>query len=371
MKRKSFEKPKVKRGAAKPLQKGKRKTSRVNGKAAALPEKSESIARFLARRDRELVQIVAEKDRKIAALQFELDQMSLKLEYLRRRSLEMAEFLSELRKDGIAQTSLPQYTWDALPARFQQLKDDSILFGLKKPGYEITLSPDLGRGQGSQIYTVTASLSRLCGILLYPVVEVPTCGGFLLLEIIGPDGKVVTWAKQPVDEVLPEMPVRFNFAATDIKGGEGWQLRVSANDCPAALHVLELGRDTDRIPFCGFIFHDEKAGAGQTPAVEGYLLSNIQDATRKRAVIFGAGEGGRRVMASLISSGWDIKYFVDNRREAWGTKISGIEVRDPQSLAGKDFEAIVIASKPGQRAIAEQLQKMGFVFGADFLIADV
>ncbi len=68
---------------------------------------------------------------------------------------------------------------------------------------------------------------------------------------------------------------------------------------------------------------------------------------RKKAIIYGAGEGGRRAY-TYYRSHHDIIYFADGDANKWGSRIADIEVIGPEKLVESDCDLIIIAS---QRAL--------------------
>ncbi len=69
------------------------------------------------------------------------------------------------------------------------------------------------------------------------------------------------------------------------------------------------------------------------------------DAVKDReipVVIWGASSGGKRVLSALRDYGVSVKYFVDSDPLKWGSRVSGLEVKDPNSL--QRDEVVVIGS---------------------------
>jgi ubiquinone/menaquinone biosynthesis C-methylase UbiE len=117
---------------------------------------------------------------------------------------------------------------------------------------------------------------------------------------------------------------------------------------------------------------EQQASFGDTMA----LLARQRDRLVARAlagskgiVIFGAGEGGRRVAARWRERGGHITALTDNRAALWGQTAHGLPVIAPGSLPSCDTALIVIASSVGYADIKLQLETLGLCDGIDFIDA--
>ena len=78
---------------------------------------------------------------------------------------------------------------------------------------------------------------------------------------------------------------------------------------------------------------------------------------RRRAVVFGAGAGGRRVAAHLAKA-WVIDGFVDNDARKHGSTIDGLPVRAPSTILEGPRTSVLVASVYSD-AIYAQLLTLG------------
>lgn len=86
----------------------------------------------------------------------------------------------------------------------------------------------------------------------------------------------------------------------------------------------------------------------------------------KTIVLFGASEGGRRVLRDWPAH-LPVAYIVDNDPAKWGQTFEGLPTKDPRVLASEPPGALfVVVASSWYDAIAEQLEDMGLVGGADF-----
>jgi GT2 family glycosyltransferase len=86
----------------------------------------------------------------------------------------------------------------------------------------------------------------------------------------------------------------------------------------------------------------------------------------RSAVVFGAGQGGRLALNLAKSCGWSVPYLVDNNPGLWNRRVHGMTVKPPDALARRDFDLVVVASYAGKRPLFEQLDRMGFSYGANY-----
>lgn len=78
----------------------------------------------------------------------------------------------------------------------------------------------------------------------------------------------------------------------------------------------------------------------------------------KKAVIFGAAGGGRRLFKK-ISEDYEIVAVTDNDPDKWGGMLNGVPVADPaECLSRTDYDFIIITSAPGLETIHTQLRDL-------------
>lgn len=80
---------------------------------------------------------------------------------------------------------------------------------------------------------------------------------------------------------------------------------------------------------------------------------------KKDYILFGCGYYGQ---AAAVTLGKDnIRNFVDNDREKWGSMVLGIEVISPQMLLvePRDYKCIVALANPAASSVSQQLSDMG------------
>ncbi len=85
----------------------------------------------------------------------------------------------------------------------------------------------------------------------------------------------------------------------------------------------------------------------------------MDNASKTKIVIFGAGKWGRILAELYQKNGTDVDCFCDNNEELWGAEIEGLRVVSPTELLYKKNEIRVIVITKYMEEILEQLKEMG------------
>lgn len=98
------------------------------------------------------------------------------------------------------------------------------------------------------------------------------------------------------------------------------------------------------------------------------LGPTLQPLHKGRIVIFGCGAGGAEAIRQLGAMGFPhrIVAICDNDRARHGTLFNGLRVSAFEALDRKDYDFVIVASVPGERAISRQLREAGLVPKRDF-----
>ncbi len=131
-------------------------------------------------------------------------------------------------------------------------------------------------------------------------------------------------------------------------------------------HVEQMRADT--------MTHEARARSALTAnRLRNWLLdvaNQSRTAAGRPVCIWGAGEGGRRVLALFESIGGRVTCFVDSNPKRGGFEIDGVPIVGPRVLAeSRAGGAFVIIASVHAEAIAETLQRTGRVAGVDFRAA--
>ena len=142
-----------------------------------------------------------------------------------------------------------------LPAGLAQLRDDSLVLGVTRPGDRLRWSTDLQPGSPRR-YALDAEMRRLKGLLFAVDVEIPRAPGHLALQIVDGSGSVAARATVDLGSLERDQPARFAFPAVDIPAQRGWTASLQAVNAACPVRVLELGRSRLRgkaAPLCAFV----------------------------------------------------------------------------------------------------------------------
>jgi hypothetical protein len=232
-------------------------------------ENEAQLARTAQRREteweHERARLVLAAQQRDAELGNQLRQARHKLSALQaRRSVRWLRAASE-RFNGYD-------AWGEIDAAFQQLKDDSVLFGGRLVGFRLRPSPDL-RDVAFVSYRLSPGRADLCGVSLALVLDVPLTAGQLGMELMSPDGKtILAQVTVPAAQLTEAAPVRCDFPPIAASARGRLQLRVFASDVDGPMSVFEwcsyspLGCGPRRArAFCGLTFAEQPAGGSPAP----------------------------------------------------------------------------------------------------------
>lgn len=88
------------------------------------------------------------------------------------------------------------------------------------------------------------------------------------------------------------------------------------------------------------------------------LFRKIRGIIMLKAVMFGAGGGGKRLY-SLVKEKYEIVGIVDNDKRKLGTNFYNLKVEEPKMLLEKIYDRVVLTCVPGKDSIIEQLRQYG------------
>ncbi len=149
--------------------------------------------------------------------------------------------------------------WNAVGEPFQQLKDDTLLFGPDLTGYLLQPSENL-QHVPFLYYPLELGRANLAGVLLAPILDFPSATGTLGVEIVSPENAIVAQAVIPLSQVNDVAPARVTFPAIrDSDRGRFW-LRVFVREADVPVRVFEwrkyrlCGIKMRTQAFCGFVF---------------------------------------------------------------------------------------------------------------------
>jgi hypothetical protein len=159
----------------------------------------------------------------------------------------------------------PDLQNDIGPA-FQQLKDDSFIFTKNMKGYRLQSSTNLQEVPYLE-YSLDLSRPNLIGILLAPILDLPSQNGELAIEILSPSEAVVARSTVALDQIKEFAPTRFDFPPVQGTGQGRFRLRVLVHSADTHVRIFEWGKygifglgPIQTRAFCGFLFKPDTAG---------------------------------------------------------------------------------------------------------------
>lgn len=108
------------------------------------------------------------------------------------------------------------------------------------------------------------------------------------------------------------------------------------------------------------VWEEEKQKEAHQQEERGHFLHYRLFVQRKKAIIFGAGKMGQRLLSGLLQERSRILYFCDNDAAKWGRYVDGIEIVSPRSAVDtEDMLHYIIANKHHHQEIRQQLMLLG------------
>jgi SAM-dependent methyltransferase len=136
----------------------------------------------------------------------------------------------------------PGRDWRAsLTPEFQQLLDDSLLFGGGLDGY--VLRPSAGLTAVPFVaYELTPARAGWSGVTIAPLFDAPGGPGELVVEVVSPQGEIVAHARVPAAEAQDFRPLRVTFPPIVGSDQGTFELRVAAVGTQGEVRVFEWRR---------------------------------------------------------------------------------------------------------------------------------
>lgn len=83
----------------------------------------------------------------------------------------------------------------------------------------------------------------------------------------------------------------------------------------------------------------------------------------KKIIVFGTGEDSHKTVKSIAKSKAEIICFADNASNKWTSMFYGKPIINPETICGKDFDYIIVATGKYWKPVREQLLKYGIQAG--------
>ena len=155
----------------------------------------------------------------------------------------------------------PGQDWQGqLSSGFQQLLDDSFVFGAARHGFVLRPSEPLSTAPFLP-YEVMLDRPGWCGVSVAPLIDIPGGAGEIGIEIVSPEQQVIRHVRAGLAEVKEGEPLTFSFRPILDSNKGRFELRIFVQGADTDVRALEWRRPTfaglrpaRRKPFCAFRF---------------------------------------------------------------------------------------------------------------------
>ncbi len=172
----------------------------VGGDKSSAPSSERSGRSEHSLRETELLERIDELESKNRILEEKGKQLAQELDVFRQRRLVYWSDRFRNRFDA----------WHLMHPAYEQLKDDTIIFGGNLKDYRLLPSLNLVRMTNLK-YEIVLGRAGLHSLLLAPVVDMPSKKGELCIRIVSQANEVVREASIPIAGLNEEEPCRFSF----------------------------------------------------------------------------------------------------------------------------------------------------------------
>lgn len=168
------------------------------------------------------------------------------------------------------------------------------------------------------------------------------------------------------------------FRAEVVRAVGGYRQGPFAEDHDLWLRLFAAGVVFERVPEVLVTWRDRAdrltrvdrryAEAGRRALVHGHLLAPGGPLDGRRALVWGAGEYGRRHARELIARGADVEALIDIDPKKIGRVIAGRPVVGMEALERRDRRVVLaaVAARGARELIAQELTARGYVEDVDW-----
>jgi ubiquinone/menaquinone biosynthesis C-methylase UbiE len=180
------------------------------------------------------------RGRELVNRNLEILRHQQKFHHLEARSLHAVNELNGLRESRVSRILNRFRQLDLLPILnpvFQQFVDDTYIFQnntgfLLQPSLNLQKIDFLG-------YNLEFNRPGLCGIWIAPLLDIPLSHGWIGIEIVSPQNKIILQQVSPVEELREDMPCHFVFPSIEETKQGVWKIRVFSRDLDGPIRLAE------------------------------------------------------------------------------------------------------------------------------------
>lgn len=199
------------------------------------------------------------KEAELNVVQLQLDKTEHKImdfNEIRKKAIHLAtekEMLQQTRFKKIRNQLSRDDLWKWVGESFSRLRDDSIIYGFKKPGYRLTLSDNL-QNTPFLHYRISNLNGKLLGVYLAIASEINKCNGTVGIEILDGKGTIIQNSSLKLSECDVNTPVYIPVQNIILNEGEQYHLRVFGSNLEVPVKVYQFAKGKKTTPFLAFNF---------------------------------------------------------------------------------------------------------------------
>ncbi|MBY0206804.1 class I SAM-dependent methyltransferase [Paenibacillus cucumis (ex Kampfer et al. 2016)] len=144
--------------------------------------------------------------------------------------------------------------WDLVGKEFSDLKDDSVIFGFKKKGYNLELSENL---QDTPFihYKIFNTRGVLKGVYIALSVDFSNCKGHIGIEILNSNGTIIENSSIMLNNINAQLPVYLPTRDIIFDESESYYIRIFGSGLEIPVKVYEFKKGSNRNPFFSLDFY--------------------------------------------------------------------------------------------------------------------
>ncbi|MBX9668996.1 MAG: hypothetical protein K2X93_15335 [Candidatus Obscuribacterales bacterium] len=223
------------------------------GEKSTSPSSGCSVATEISTRERELLARIEQLEVHNSRLEEKGKQLAQELDMFRQRRLVYWSDRFRNKFDA----------WHLMHPAYEQLKDDTIIFGGDLKDYRLLPSLNLVRMTNLR-YEINLGRAGLHSLLLAPVVDMPSNKGKVCIRLVSQTDEVVCESSVSIADLDEEQPCRFSFSALGAISEKPLVVYVFIQNADVPIRIFEMRKyplggfaRLKRQIFAGYCFDDD------------------------------------------------------------------------------------------------------------------
>lgn len=209
----------------------------ANSDKGSTPASEPLYGSSLCTREQELLDRIEELESENKVLEEKGKQLAQELDVFRHRRLVYWSDRFRNRFDA----------WHLMHPAYEQLKDDTIIFGGNLRDYRLLPSLNLVRMTNLK-YEISPGRAGLEALLLAPVIDMPSKKGELCIRIVDQTNEVVREAAVAIADLNEEEPCRFTFPSLEALSENPLLIHIFVQNTDVPVRLFEMRK----YPLLGF-----------------------------------------------------------------------------------------------------------------------